>query len=625
MPPLALLTLTTVASPKLIAQVWDPLEHPTVWAEGDLCEYEPWKLVFHEEFNEPALDADIWQTYFPYCASGDACLDSRTHGVHEYQIYEDDNVTLENGKLKLHAFQEDASWYGYDSHYTSGMIHSRGDHVFNRGRFEMRCKVPLSQSHYLWPAFWLMGGGSYCSEIDILEILWDTSDQYHTAIHRYTENCDGNISSNGDTYDLGELSDAFHIYSVDWDRWNLFFSVDGVVRRTVSRLLAAGLFPVPPCTDLAPGTYTQRQAFPAEDDYLPIIVNLALHRYALNPYGVDPVIPNLPCAMEVDWIRVWQRTPQTGLSDLCATQPPMLTATAEAFCTAGQTIDFILTGVHGDVTWGAVTSPLEVLQSDQHHCLVRCNAIWPGNTQEIQAYDLGNPCQAGLVLSKRVCIGPPVVEVSDNLVEQCESFWCIEPMVRGSALPDQYEILVDGVPQTDTYLPYVPVEQSGGYFMDGSECFAVYGASCQHLWAPWPHPSQPFCLFAPELGDYCHEIVISAQNACGQSSATSIVRDRCAIGPCDILDPELAEKLAPHIHVTPIPAGSEVRIVFDDEVDISLIERIEVRDMMFTEKFAVDDPVSKEYATDSQSWPPGVYYVLTITKGQHVITKVEVK
>jgi beta-glucanase (GH16 family) len=292
------------------AQVWaDPVQHPVIgFVQQDFCEHAPWRLVFEDEFNGDALNTDTWLRFYPYCNNADECEASRTHGLpDELQIFTDENVVLTGeGTVKLIAKKGPlTSWYSATSNYTSGMLHSRMQ--FNRGRFECRCKVPKSTSHYLWPAFWLFGGGPACSEIDILEILWDHSTMYHHSLHRYNNDCNGNHASDQQTHELGELSDEFHIYRADWDTWFVNFYIDEVLIYRACRIVDLLNRPVSNC-EVPGGVYIQNQAFPGHDAYVSIIVGLGLHRGspALQQFA-GPEIPDLPAAMEIDHVRVYQR------------------------------------------------------------------------------------------------------------------------------------------------------------------------------------------------------------------------------------------------------------------------------------------------------------------------------
>jgi beta-glucanase (GH16 family) len=238
----------------------------------------------------------------------DECRVSRTHGwPGELQLFFDENVQLSgNGVLKLTARSGPLrDWYGASSVYSSGMIHSRFQ--FGKGRFEGRIKVPRSTSTYLWPAFWLFGGGSRCSELDVLEVLWRESDTYHAALHRYNSICDGSVADDNYRIELGELSDDFHVYRVDWDTWFVNFYLDDQLIYRACRIYDLLARAVPQC-HVDAGVYIQNQAFPAQDAYVSIIAGLGLHKsYLVEANGTGLSIPDLPATMEVDWIRVYKR------------------------------------------------------------------------------------------------------------------------------------------------------------------------------------------------------------------------------------------------------------------------------------------------------------------------------
>lgn len=288
----------------------DPPEHKVIGLEPtNLCEDAPWHLVFEDEFNGDALDPDYWVSFFPFCEVQDDCWSSRSGFPDNVALWADSNVTLtDQGTLRLTARQGPlTSWFGYASTYTSGVVFSR--HKFHRGRFESRIKVPKSNGRHLWPAFWLFGGGPWCSEIDILEILWRPSNTYHHSLHRYNHECNANHASDEEGHDLPELSDEFHIFRVDWDIWFVNFYVDDALIHRSCRIYDLQNKPVSSC-DIPGGIYLQNQAFPGQDDELSIILDLALHqRWDDHHLGNGPPIPDLPAVMEVDYVRVYQRDP----------------------------------------------------------------------------------------------------------------------------------------------------------------------------------------------------------------------------------------------------------------------------------------------------------------------------
>lgn len=94
-------------------------------------------------------------------------------GNNELQYYTDrpENVSVENGVLKITARQESFEGSGY----TSARLITKGLFQQKYGRFEARVKLPTGQG--LWPAFWLLGDDSngdiwpQIGEIDVMEYL----------------------------------------------------------------------------------------------------------------------------------------------------------------------------------------------------------------------------------------------------------------------------------------------------------------------------------------------------------------------------------------------------------------------------------------------------------------------
>ena len=301
--------LSVPASLDLGAQILaDPVTHKVVFLEEqDLCERGNWRLVFGDEFNGNELDLDQWVTFFPFCWDQDQCEVSRTGYPDAIQIYRDENVALSgDGILRLTAKQGALGhWYSVSSVITSGAIFNR--YKYGRGRYECRCKVPKSTSKYLWPAFWMYGGGPRCSEIDVMEILWAPSDQYHHSLHRTNYECNENHKSDEMTHDWFDLSADFHVFSVDWDTWFVNFYIDEHLTYRACRLYDLLNRPVSQCV-VPTGVYIQNQGFPAQDAQVSIIADLAVHAGRPGAHmGVGPPIPDLPATMEIDYIRVYQR------------------------------------------------------------------------------------------------------------------------------------------------------------------------------------------------------------------------------------------------------------------------------------------------------------------------------
>ena len=140
-----------------------------------------------------------------------------------------------------------------------------------------------------------------------MEILWTRSNKYHHALHRYNSTCDGKYASDQGTIDVTELSNDYHVYRVEWDKWFVNFYVDDALLYRSCRIYDLLARPVSSC-QVPAGVYIQNQAFPAQDAEMSIIVNLALHKGSYtSALGEPATVPDLPAEMEIDYIRVYQR------------------------------------------------------------------------------------------------------------------------------------------------------------------------------------------------------------------------------------------------------------------------------------------------------------------------------
>lgn len=329
-----------------------------------------WQLVLDEEFNTPGLDATKWYSTYPwarYIYSG-ASL--------EYNS--ENNVIVDgSGYLKIEIKQETIQANAVDYrpwnetledqvrnyrpfNYTSGTIFSR--QTYGMGKYEIRCKIP--QINGLWPAFWFYDAG--CSrEIDMFEFVsnYDVNtyppDGYESgnsagkkiimSYHKDNNNCDasspltcncssGIIYNNPDNY-----SDDFHVYTLQWDPYQITWSVDGIVRRVIYGLTDPSTDnPIDECSVAEGTTVLWNNLMPEEPfniiigcgvrDYFPDVYP-AESGYGWN-YLAPPYIrtlpdwiatngtsnPNLditlPQYMEIDYIKVWQPVLECGTGQL---------------------------------------------------------------------------------------------------------------------------------------------------------------------------------------------------------------------------------------------------------------------------------------------------------------------
>ncbi len=251
--------------------------------------YAAYQLVWSDEFGGSSLNTSNWTTDI-----GDGCPSLCGWGNNELQYYRSENVSVSGGYMILEAR---AQAYGGRS-YTSGKIHSRNKHDFLYGKVEARMKVPTGGG--MWPAFWMMptdsvyGGWASSGEIDIMETN-NNSDYIGGTIH-YGGGWPDNVFTGG-TYSPGgvDFSDAFHVYTIEWEPDEMRWYVDGVLfsTKTSSQWYS----------DSAPGN--SRAPF---DQYFYIIMNAAVGGNYTGCTDPGCITASLPQQFQVDWVRVYQET-----------------------------------------------------------------------------------------------------------------------------------------------------------------------------------------------------------------------------------------------------------------------------------------------------------------------------
>ncbi len=251
--------------------------------------YGAYQLVWFDEFDGSSLNTLNWSYDI-----GDGCPSLCGWGNAELQYYRSQNVSVSGGNLILEAREE--SYGGSD--FTSGKIHSRNKQDFLYGKIEARIKVPTGGG--MWPAFWMMptdsvyGGWAASGEIDIMETKNDT-DYIGGTIH-YGGSWPDNRYTSG-TYSPGgvDFSDAFHIYTLEWEPDVMRWYVDGNLfsTKTSSQWYSDG----------APGNL--QAPF---DQYFYIIMNAAVGGHYTGCTDPGCITASLPQQYLVDWVRVYQDT-----------------------------------------------------------------------------------------------------------------------------------------------------------------------------------------------------------------------------------------------------------------------------------------------------------------------------
>lgn len=250
-------------------------------------------LVWSDEFNtNGAIDSNKWfhQTQLP---SGGSWFNN------EVQHYTNllSNSFVDSGNLNIVAKKEPFTDQGVTKQYTSARLNSK--FAFTYGRVDIRAKAPNASG--TWPALWLLGknvnedGGFFdsnfgttswpaCGEIDIMEhgiFPGQPINYIGAAIH--TPSSFGNTLNKGGIQ-ASDISQNYHIYSMNWSPNQITFLLDGVVFYTYNPAVKnASTWP-----------------FNA-DQYL--LLNIAMGGFA----GTIPT-SFVQSSMIIDYVRVYQNT-----------------------------------------------------------------------------------------------------------------------------------------------------------------------------------------------------------------------------------------------------------------------------------------------------------------------------
>ena len=285
----------------------EPIEYSTDYFSND---FDPSLCSFFDKFDGKALDLNKWGYQNGNGNNG--------WGNQELQYYHEDNVTVQQGFLRLEARLETRG----AQHYTSGKLVTAGgygpDHptapapagspglkfAQTYGRFE--AKIRLSKAgptaSAMWPAFWMMpinssvssggyGGWPRSGEIDIMEMTGQNPT--HTSATLHCANTGGGQHYRGSDQDFpeGETTADWHVYGTIWKSDEFIFLIDGKEFRRIKM------------ADLPRGFYPDNPGAPFNRDFH-LILNLAVDSGRFNSASK---IENaeLPIALEVDWVRCY--------------------------------------------------------------------------------------------------------------------------------------------------------------------------------------------------------------------------------------------------------------------------------------------------------------------------------
>jgi beta-glucanase (GH16 family) len=194
-----------------------------------------WKLVWSDEFDKPgAPDPAKWSYETGFVRNNEA------------QFYTSDrreNARVEDGMLVIEARKEQFKNPAFSptagagkrgrnrefADYTSASLTTLGKASWCYGRVEVRAKLPRGRGP--WPAIWMLGtnitqvGWPACGEIDIMEFVGHDPGVINANIHTSKYN-HVKKTGKGAKITVKDVSDAFHIYAIEWTPDRLDFFVD---------------------------------------------------------------------------------------------------------------------------------------------------------------------------------------------------------------------------------------------------------------------------------------------------------------------------------------------------------------------------------------------------------------
>ena len=173
--------------------------------------------------------------------------------------------------------------------YNSGIITTEKSFNFEYGLVEVSAKLPAGAG--LWPAIWLLPSSlGWPPEIDIMEMLGNDP----TMIYASTHSGSTNISSRLPVY-VGDTTQSFHTYGLDWEPNTITWYFDGNAIRTVATP-----------SDMHQPMY--------------LLINLAVGGAGSWP-GPPTSASEFPAQMSIDYVHIYGSSATTAVSGTAAQAP----------------------------------------------------------------------------------------------------------------------------------------------------------------------------------------------------------------------------------------------------------------------------------------------------------------
>ena len=237
-----------------------------------------YKLVWADEFDKGSeLNADDWT----HEVKSSGWVNNELQNYVNHVTPGGDKVTeVKNGKLRITCLKENGKIY-------SGRVYAKVREGWTYGYIEASIKLPKGKG--TWPAFWMMPVNFKSwpadGEIDIMEEVGGHPNFVSSSLHANSHVHSKGTQVTHEMY-LAGAEDDFHTYAIEWTAKNITTYVDGKVQLSYDN---RGL---------------GRDDWPYDDPFY-VILNLAWGGSWGGTYGIDETA--LPCTMEVDYVRVFQK------------------------------------------------------------------------------------------------------------------------------------------------------------------------------------------------------------------------------------------------------------------------------------------------------------------------------
>ena len=241
------------------------------------CPVEGYELVWHDEFDGESLNTADWT----YEVKNSGWVNNE---LQNYVAGKTPNgkevVSVKDGILNITALKENGKVY-------SGRIYAKKSKGWKYAYIEASINLPKGKG--TWPAFWMMPvkftSWPHDGEIDIMEEVGANPNYVSSSLH-----ADGHVHSNGtqwthEMYCKGAEGE-FHKYAIEWEENRIRTYVDGKLQIDY--------------TDPGNGV----RDWPYVEPFY-VILNLAWGGDWGGYKGIDESA--LPCTMQVDYVRVWQK------------------------------------------------------------------------------------------------------------------------------------------------------------------------------------------------------------------------------------------------------------------------------------------------------------------------------